>query len=151
MRVTGYLATGYVCSVSKYKLHLEKPGRVVCSYVVWCYVCCYGCCASQERRHVSAVPRAPCIFLQPLSLRLTYHVFRQQCAQSDTPRQLALCAGSAIQHNTQKETRPFQFYPQNCKCLTVCVSDSVHDHVRSYAYKDRSSTHGLTRFGFTFH
>ena len=57
MRVTGYSAAGYVCSVSKYKRHLEKPGRVLCGYVVWCYVCCYGCCASQERRHVSAVPR----------------------------------------------------------------------------------------------
>ena len=113
MRVTKYSATGYFCSVSKYKRHPEKPGRVVCSYVVSCYVCCYGCCASQEGRHVCAVPRAPCIFFQPLSLRPTYHGFRQQCTQSDTPRQLALWAGSAILHNTRKETRPFQFYPQN--------------------------------------
>ena len=34
MRVTKYLATGYFCSVSKYKRHPEKPGRVVCSYVM---------------------------------------------------------------------------------------------------------------------
>lgn len=39
------------CSVSKYKRHPEKPGRVVCSYVVSCYVCCYWLLKQPERRH----------------------------------------------------------------------------------------------------
>ena len=56
------LGHGLLCPVSVFKLHLEKPGRVVCTCVVWCYICCYGCRASQEGRHVSAVPRAPGIF-----------------------------------------------------------------------------------------
>ena len=29
---------------------------------------CYGCHASQERMNMSAVPMAPCVFFQPLSL-----------------------------------------------------------------------------------
>ena len=36
---------------------------------------CYGCHASQERMTVSAVPTAPCIFFQLLSLHLAYPGF----------------------------------------------------------------------------
>ena len=52
------------------KLHLEKPGKAVCGYAVLCYVCCYGYCAHQERINVSAVPMAPRVFFQPLTLHL---------------------------------------------------------------------------------
>lgn len=45
-----------------------------------------GCCLSRERRNVSAVPTAPCIVFQLLSLRLAYHGFNKQCAQLDTER-----------------------------------------------------------------
>ena len=34
--------------------------EVVWGYVVLCYVCCYGRCASQERISMSAVPKASC-------------------------------------------------------------------------------------------
>ena len=89
------LATGYFCSVRIYELHPEQPCRAVCIYVMLTYVCCYSCCTSQERTHVSAVPMAPWIFFQPLSLHLAYHGFSEQCAQWDTVRQLALWTGSA--------------------------------------------------------
>lgn len=43
---------------------------------------CYGCCASQEKINVSAVPMAlPCvIFFQPLSSRLSCPGFIEWCA-----------------------------------------------------------------------
>ena len=57
---------------------------------------CYGCCANQKRRNISAVLTAPHIFFQPLSPCLAYHGFSEWCAQWDTTRQLALWSGSAI-------------------------------------------------------
>ena len=42
---------------------------------------CYGCCASQERINVSALPMAPRIFFQPLSSSLTYPGINEQCRQ----------------------------------------------------------------------
>ena len=71
------LATGYFCSVSIYKLHLEKPWMVVvCGYVVLlCYVCCYGCCTRQERINASAVLTDPRIFFQPLNSCFVCHGF----------------------------------------------------------------------------
>ena len=41
----------------------------------------YGSCASQERRKVSAVPMAPCVFFQPLSSSLAYPGFSKQCGE----------------------------------------------------------------------
>ena len=35
----------------------RSPEGFVCSYVVLCYVCCYGCYTSQERIDASAGPR----------------------------------------------------------------------------------------------
>jgi len=71
MRVTKYLLVRQLlCAVHPRERHLEKPGRVVCSSVVLCYVRCYLCCASQERGNVSAVPMAPRVFFQPLSSAL---------------------------------------------------------------------------------
>ena len=50
--------------------------------MLWlCYVCCYGCCTSQERINASAVPTAPHIFFQPLILHLAHHGFSEQYAQ----------------------------------------------------------------------
>ena len=46
---------------------LSTRREVVYSYVVLCHVCCYGCCASQKRINVSAVPMAPSDFFQPLN------------------------------------------------------------------------------------
>ena len=42
---------------------------------------CYGCCTSQGRINVSAVPTAPRAFFQPLGLGLVYHRFSEQCGQ----------------------------------------------------------------------
>ena len=44
---------------------------------------CYGCCASQERINMSAVPTAPRVSFQPLSLSLAYPGFGKQCEQQD--------------------------------------------------------------------
>ena len=43
--------------------------------------------ASKERINVSAVPLAPPISFQPLSLCLAYHGFSKQCTRRDTVRQ----------------------------------------------------------------
>ena len=52
--------------------------RVVCSYVVLCYVCCYGYCASQKR---IKVPMAPRVSFQPLNSHLAYPGSSEQCEQ----------------------------------------------------------------------
>ena len=41
-------------------------------------VCCYGCCASQERINMSAVPTAPWLFFQLPRWHLAYPGFREQ-------------------------------------------------------------------------
>ena len=41
-------------------------------------VCCYGCCASQERINMSAVPTAPWLFFQLPRWHLAYPRFREQ-------------------------------------------------------------------------
>ena len=41
------------------------------------------CPASQERLNVSAVPTAPQVFFQPISLHLAYPGFSKQCEQQD--------------------------------------------------------------------
>ena len=46
-------------------------------------VCRYGCCVSQERINVSAIPKAPGVFLQPLSSRFAYPGFSKQCRQRE--------------------------------------------------------------------
>ena len=52
--------------------------------MLWlCCGCCYGCCVSQERRNVSAVPVAPQVFIQPLSSHLACPGFSQQYEQQD--------------------------------------------------------------------
>ena len=101
--------------VRLYELHHESPGYCCTGatleqhhgYVTWgnvlavmamlwlCCVRCYGCCTSQERINASAVPTAPHIFFQLLSLHLAHHGFSEQYAQWDTARQLALWARSA--------------------------------------------------------
>ena len=101
--------------VHLYELHHESPGYCCTGatleqhhgYVTWgyvlavmamlwlCCVRCYGCCTSQERINASAVPTAPHIFFQLLSLHLARHGFSEQYAQWDTARQLALWARSA--------------------------------------------------------
>ena len=53
-------------------------------------VCCCGCGADQERRDASAVSTAPWVLFQPLSLRLAYHGFNQQCA-SEIQRNSCCC------------------------------------------------------------
>ena len=61
---------------------LHQPGEKL--FCVWlCYGCCYHCCISQERVNVSAVPTAPQLFFQPLSLCLAYPGFSGQCEQQD--------------------------------------------------------------------
>ena len=45
------------------------------------HVYCYGCCISQERINVSAVPMAPQVLFQPLSLCLAYSGFSEQYEQ----------------------------------------------------------------------
>ena len=40
-----------------------------------CVRLCYGCCASQERINMSAVPMDPLVSFQPLSLHLAYPGF----------------------------------------------------------------------------
>ena len=52
------------------------------------YVCCYGCCVSQERINGSAVPMTSWVFFQSLSSCLAYPRFNEQCAQWDTAKQL---------------------------------------------------------------
>ena len=68
----------------------RQSPEAVCPYVVLCYVCCYGSCASQQRINASAVPRLPRIFFQPLSPCLAHHGFREQCRQWDIARQLIM-------------------------------------------------------------
>ena len=52
--------------------------------MLWlCCGCCYGCCVSQERRNVSAVPVAPQVFVQPLCSHLACTGFSQQYEQQD--------------------------------------------------------------------
>ena len=46
-------------------------------------VCCYGCCISQERINVSAVPKAPHVFFQPLSLYLVYYSVHSEIQWDD--------------------------------------------------------------------
>ena len=55
---------------------LGQPGeeRIQC-------VCCYGCCASQERINMSVVPGVPHFFFQLLSSHLAYPGFNEECAQ----------------------------------------------------------------------
>lgn len=112
---------GLLCEVHLRDRHLEKPGRVVCSSVVLCYVWCYLCCASQKRRNVSAVPMAPRVFCQSLSSRLAYPGLREQGWQCGAARQLALWAGSAI-HLTLPHcpTATSGLWPQ--KCSFFCSS-----------------------------
>ena len=47
------------------------------------YGCCYSCCTSQERINRSAVPMAPQVFFQPLSLCFAYPGFSKQCEQQE--------------------------------------------------------------------
>ena len=42
---------------------------------------CFGCCASQERINVSALPIAPRVSFQPLSSCLAYPGFSKRCEQ----------------------------------------------------------------------
>ena len=65
-------------------VHAPSPGKALEGCVWLCcvmYVCCCGCRVSQERINVSAVPMDPRIFFQPLSSRLAYHGFSEQCEQ----------------------------------------------------------------------
>ena len=76
-------------------------------YVIWgcvlavmamlwlCYVCCYGCCTSQERINASAVPTAPHIFFQPLNLHLGLPWVQGTVCTVRYSKQLALWARSA--------------------------------------------------------
>ena len=75
---------------------LCQPEERLC-WVRLGYGSCYGCCISQERINVSAVPMAPQLFLQTLKLvpclpwvQLTVW----------TARQLASQTGSTIQNST---------------------------------------------------
>ena len=66
----------------------EKPLRLCYGYDYGCVhwvnhekiqlICCYCCCASQERINMSAVPTAPCLFFQLSRWHLTYPGFREQ-------------------------------------------------------------------------
>ena len=51
--------------------------------VVLCDVCCYGCCARQQRVNVSAAPRALRIFSHPFSLHPAYPGFSEQWGQCE--------------------------------------------------------------------
>ena len=73
------LATGCFCSVSIYKLHLEKTGRFLCHYVILCLLLLLLC--QSREKNVSAVPVAPHIFSQPLSSCRAYHGFSKPCVQ----------------------------------------------------------------------
>lgn len=78
----------------RYKVHLWKPWRSVCSYVVLGHVCCYGCYASQERINMCTVPTVPWLCCHPLSSWLTYSGSHKQCPQWYTARQLVSWIGS---------------------------------------------------------
>ena len=60
---------------------LRQPGERLC-----CVRLCYGCCTSQERINMSAVPTAPRVSFQPLSLSLAYPGFGKQCEQQNNWR-----------------------------------------------------------------
>ena len=105
MCITRYsLGLGLLCAAHLYALHHESPGccrtgAVVerqPDYAIWGYVMvvlrplsqpgerlCYSCRASQERVIVSAVPMRPWVFFQPLSSRLAYLGFSEQCKQCE--------------------------------------------------------------------
>ena len=101
-RLVGYSPWGlrvgqdWATEHSTHKLHVEKPWRVVCDYVVLCYVCCNNCYASHEIINVSAVPMAPPFFFQPPSSILAYPGFSEECTQWDIVRQLVSQTGSAL-------------------------------------------------------
>ena len=71
-----------LCVVCLYKLHLEKALK---GCVRLCYVISAATagCANQKKINVSAVSVAPCVFFQPLSSRLAYHGFSEQCTQCE--------------------------------------------------------------------
>ena len=54
---------------------LHQPGEKLCRVRL-----CYGCCVSQKRISVSAVPTAPRVFFQTLSSCLAYPGFSEQCS-----------------------------------------------------------------------
>ena len=51
-----YVMAESLCSAAHEHHKVLAWSRVVCGNVVPCYVCCYGCCTSQKRTNVSAVP-----------------------------------------------------------------------------------------------
>ena len=80
---------GYV-GVTSWSRYTRLCYGYVMATLWFCYGCCSGCHASQERINAPVVPTAPHIFFQPLSSRLAYHRFSKQCTQWDTERRLAL-------------------------------------------------------------
>ena len=125
MDITRYLlGHGLLCAVGVCELHLKKKKHwhYCCITAVWvgsamsgddtvclmlwllcqpgerlcCVRLCYDCCP--EMRNVSAVPMAPGVFFQPISLHFVYHGFDDQCPQWDTVRQLASGTGWRATH-----------------------------------------------------
>ena len=73
-----FLATGEVAYGTVHAcIKVLTWSQVVCGYVVLCYECYYGCCASHKGVNMSAVHMALCIFFQPLSSCLAYHGFSE--------------------------------------------------------------------------
>ena len=80
----------------------------VCSYVVLCYGYCYGCCASQKRINMSAVPMASRVFFRPsgLSSCLAYPEFSEQCQQCEQQDNWH-CDQDEEQNTGKEEDGPF--------------------------------------------
>lgn len=93
--VTGYCALHACVSFTmKALLHqgdLERHRDCMKGHFGYVMIALWLCCASQERRTVSAVPEAPRVSFQPLSSRLACPRLCKQCSV-DT-RQLASGTG----------------------------------------------------------
>ena len=124
-----------LCAVWMYELHLESsgitaaslwalrhPGERLC-WVRLCYGSCYGCCISQERINVSAVPMPPQLFFQTLNLCLAYPGFSRQCERQDNWHHK-----QGQQYKTQLQTpraqiiniQKLSFENSHLSLLTVC-------------------------------
>ena len=81
-----------LCANGIYELHRKSGGLTAASWLGLLgqpgeekiqHVYYYDCRINQERLNVSAVPLVPSVSSQPLSSRLAYPGFREQCHQQD--------------------------------------------------------------------
>ena len=99
-------------------------------------VCCYGCCASQERTSLSEVPMAPWVFFQLPCSHLVYHGCAQ-CTWWDTVRQRASSAGHTAGRGAWGSTRWRKLWPPDSMCYHVAAILSVWAPVEDWEVVDR--------------